>query len=80
LARYTPILSLLARDAIDPFTGAYAHRIRACLGEDCSLFFVDRSHPGSRRWCTMAACGEKASSATYRKTPPGHATEVAQRH
>lgn len=64
------ILSMLARDAIDLFSGPYAHRIRACRGADCSLYFVDHSRPGSRRWCAMAACGEKASSATYRKRHP----------
>jgi predicted RNA-binding Zn ribbon-like protein len=66
------ILALLARDAIDLFTGPYALRIRECTGHDCSLFFVDRSRPGSRRWCAMASCGEKASSATYRKRHPGY--------
>jgi predicted RNA-binding Zn ribbon-like protein len=66
------LLSLLARDAIEMLGGPYAHRIRACLAGDCSLFFVDRSRPGSRRWCTMAACGEKASSATYRRRHPAH--------
>jgi predicted RNA-binding Zn ribbon-like protein len=66
------VLSLLARDAVDLFTGPYALRIRECTAHDCSLFFVDRSRPGSRRWCAMAACGEKASSATYRKRHPGY--------
>ena len=66
------ILALLARDAIDLFTGPYALRIRECTAHDCSLFFVDRSRPGSRRWCTMASCGEKASSATYRQRHPGY--------
>lgn len=66
------ILALLARDAIDLFTGPYALRIRECVAPDCSLFFVDRSRPGSRRWCAMAACGEKASSATYRQRHPGY--------
>jgi predicted RNA-binding Zn ribbon-like protein len=61
------ILSIIARDAIDLFSGPYAHRIHACRAPDCSLFFVDRSRPGTRRWCAMAACGEKASSATYRQ-------------
>lgn len=66
------ILAVLARDTIDLFGGPLHHRIRACLGHDCSLFFVDRSRPGNRRWCTMAVCGEKASSATYRKRHPGN--------
>ncbi|WP_166462901.1 CGNR zinc finger domain-containing protein [Amycolatopsis acidicola] len=66
------ILAMLARDTIDLFGGPLQHRIRACIGHDCSLFFVDRSRPGNRRWCTMAACGEKASSATYRKRHPAN--------
>ena len=61
------ILAILARDTIDLFTGPQRNRIRACIGHDCSLFFVDQSRPGTRRWCAMAACGEKASSAAYRK-------------
>lgn len=61
------ILAILARDTIDLYTGPYRERVRACIGHDCSLFFVDRSRPGTRRWCAMAACGEKASSAEYRR-------------
>lgn len=61
------ILSIIARDAIDLFSGEYRDRLRRCLGHDCSLYFVDRSRRGIRRWCSMAACGEKASSATYRR-------------
>jgi predicted RNA-binding Zn ribbon-like protein len=64
------VLAIVARDAIELFTGSFRDRIRACIGHDCSLFFVDRSRPGSRRWCAMAACGEKASSATYRRRHP----------
>ncbi|MBK1783723.1 ABATE domain-containing protein [Prauserella sp. ASG 168] len=70
-APVTASLALVARDAVELFTGPLAHRIRACIGHDCSLFFVDRSRPGSRRWCAMAACGEKASSASYRQRHPG---------
>ncbi|KLL93448.1 hypothetical protein NJ76_31995 [Rhodococcus sp. IITR03] len=61
------ILSIIARDAIDLFSGEYRDRVRRCLGHDCSLYFVDRSRRGIRRWCSMAACGEKASSAAYRR-------------
>lgn len=68
------LLAVVARDTVDLLSGPYVHRIRACLGPDCSLFFVDRSRPGSRRWCAMAACGEKASSATYRRRHPANAT------
>jgi predicted RNA-binding Zn ribbon-like protein len=66
------ILAIVARDTVELFTGRYGNRIRACIGHDCSLYFVDRSRPGSRRWCAMAACGEKASSATYRQRHTGN--------
>jgi len=66
-APLSDILSIIARDAIDLFSGEYRDRVRRCLGHDCSLYFVDRSRRGARRWCTMAACGEKASSAAYRR-------------
>jgi predicted RNA-binding Zn ribbon-like protein len=66
------ILAIVARDTVGLFTGRYGNRIRACIGHDCSLYFVDRSRPGSRRWCAMAACGEKASSATYRQRHTGN--------
>lgn len=61
------ILSIIARDAIELFSGEHHDRVRRCLGHDCSLYFVDRSRRGNRRWCSMSACGEKASSAAYRR-------------
>ncbi|WP_143544969.1 MULTISPECIES: CGNR zinc finger domain-containing protein [Nocardiaceae] len=61
------VLSIVARDAVDLYSGPYRDRIRRCLGHECSLYFVDRSRQGNRRWCSMAACGEKASSAAYRE-------------
>ncbi|WP_165839474.1 ABATE domain-containing protein [Rhodococcus sp. Eu-32] len=67
------VLAIVARDAVELFSGKYHDRIRRCLGHDCSLYFVDRSRQGVRRWCSMAACGEKASSATYRKRHSGPA-------
>jgi predicted RNA-binding Zn ribbon-like protein len=69
------ILSIIARDAIALFTGEHHDRIRRCLGHECSLYFVDRSRRGNRRWCSMAACGEKASSAAYRRRN-GAATRI----
>ncbi|MFT4045028.1 MAG: ABATE domain-containing protein, partial [Gordonia sp. (in: high G+C Gram-positive bacteria)] len=55
----TAILSLIAREAVELFTGTHRERLRLCLGHDCSLYFVDRSRLGNRRWCSMAACGAK---------------------
>lgn len=34
-------------------------RIRACGNPDCILFFFDDSKNGTRRWCSMATCGNR---------------------
>jgi hypothetical protein len=40
-------------------------RIRCCEGEGCVLVYYDSSRNGSRRWCDMAACGNRAKSAAH---------------
>jgi len=41
-------------------------RIKACPGPDCGWVFHDRSRNGSRRWCDMAACGNRAKGSAFR--------------
>jgi predicted RNA-binding Zn ribbon-like protein len=62
----TQLVSTVARDAIDLFTGAYAHRIRECGAPDCRLLFVDTSRPGRRRWCAMEHCGNREKVRAFR--------------
>lgn len=62
----TGLLSTVARDAVDLFTGAYAHRIRTCGADDCRLLFVDTSRPGKRRWCSMERCGNRHKVRAHR--------------
>jgi predicted RNA-binding Zn ribbon-like protein len=40
-------------------------RIRRCDGELCVLVYYDTSKNGSRRWCDMAACGNRAKAAAH---------------
>jgi predicted RNA-binding Zn ribbon-like protein len=60
------ILSTIARDAIDLLAHEDPRRVRECAAEDCSLLFHDASRPGSRRWCSMAGCGNRAKTTRYR--------------
>lgn len=53
-------LSTVARDAIELFSSTLAERIRICAADDCGLLYVDTSRPGSRRWCSMEWCGDRA--------------------
>lgn len=43
------------------------NRIRVCSAEDCQWVFVDYSRPGTGKWCTMKACGNRAKNKTYRQ-------------
>lgn len=40
-------------------------RIRACAHPDCVLYFFDTSKNGTRRWCSMAGCGNRAKAARH---------------
>ena len=58
---------LLARAAAEFFARADPARIHRCEGTNCILFFYDVTRSGTRRWCSMAGCGNKAKAASFRK-------------
>jgi predicted RNA-binding Zn ribbon-like protein len=46
-----------------------ADRIRQCEHGRCVLWFLDTSRNGTRRWCSMARCGNRAKAERhYRRT------------
>jgi predicted RNA-binding Zn ribbon-like protein len=42
-------------------------RLRVCADQDCRWAFYDTSRPGSRRWCEMASCGNRAKARRHRE-------------
>lgn len=40
-------------------------RIRPCAHDACVLHFFDTSRNGTRRWCSMAACGNRAKASRH---------------
>ncbi len=40
--------------------------IKRCDGPNCMLLFLDISKNRTRRWCSMAMCGNRAKAASYR--------------
>lgn len=40
-------------------------RIRLCAQPDCIRYFLDTSRNGTRRWCSMALCGNRAKAARH---------------
>ncbi|MFJ4519696.1 CGNR zinc finger domain-containing protein [Streptomyces sp. NPDC088810] len=55
---------LAARSYLDLLTRA-PERIRTCAGGSCILYFFDTSRNGTRRWCSMAACGNRAKASRH---------------
>jgi predicted RNA-binding Zn ribbon-like protein len=70
-----PIPVLLAPvlwSAADLMVGSARQRIRQCANDQCLWLFVDASKSGTRRWCDMAACGNRAKARRhYLKTKQG---------
>ncbi|MEV7598790.1 ABATE domain-containing protein [Kitasatospora sp. NPDC089797] len=40
--------------------------VKACQGPTCTLLFADHTRGRARRWCSMAACGNRAKQAAHR--------------
>jgi predicted RNA-binding Zn ribbon-like protein len=61
------LLVTLAREAVQLFGSDDVELIRQCQSPTCTLYFIDTSRKGDRRWCSMSACGNKAKAAGFRR-------------
>lgn len=41
--------------------------VKACEGPACTLLFADHTRSHTRRWCSMAICGNRAKQAAHRQ-------------
>src|SRR5262245_9334558 len=57
-----PLLAL-ARSAGELLTSDDVRSVRSCPGNHCGWLFLDRR--GSRRWCTMSTCGNRAKARRF---------------
>lgn len=48
--------------AVELLTGESLPRVKACSGDTCGWLFVDGSRNGSRKWCEMRDCGNRAKA------------------
>lgn len=60
------ILAPLAETVAEFLATADFRLVRRCEGEDCVLWFYDRTKAHRRRWCSMAACGNRNKVARFR--------------
>ncbi|MEV0249656.1 ABATE domain-containing protein [Nocardia sp. NPDC050712] len=59
-------LAAIARAAVELFGGPERPRVRQCERPPCTRLYVDLSRGGTRRWCDMTQCGNRAKSAAFR--------------
>jgi len=63
--RYRTLAGLLSPvlwSATDLLGGARLGKLKCCANDRCKWLFVDDSKSGSRRWCSMSACGNRAKA------------------
>jgi predicted RNA-binding Zn ribbon-like protein len=66
------LLAPVLWSAADLLTHAERRRVRRCANDVCLWLFVDESKAGTRRWCDMSSCGNRAKSRRhYLKTKAG---------
>lgn len=65
-ARPHQALGSIARDAVRLFGPDVDGRIRECSADDCALVYLDTSRSGTRRWCSMQRCGNRAKVRAHR--------------
>jgi hypothetical protein len=61
-------------DSLEEVMGAFARlgirgeleRVKICPADDCLWAFYDESRNGSRQWCSMAVCGNRAKARAHR--------------
>lgn len=68
----------VARAASLLLTSPRLERVRECAGEACGWVFMDLSRNGSRRWCDMADCGNRAKARRYRERQRAESKEAAE--
>ncbi|MGD8318854.1 MAG: CGNR zinc finger domain-containing protein [Gemmatimonadota bacterium] len=61
------LLAPVAEAALELLVGADRRRVRRCAADDCASWFLDTSRNGSRRWCSMARCGNRAKVAAFHR-------------
>jgi predicted RNA-binding Zn ribbon-like protein len=59
----------IARAAAELLTREPSAPVRECGGTECTWLFLDHSRGRSRRWCSMASCGNREKARRhYRRT------------
>ncbi len=55
----------IAESAADLLCYGNLANLRKCENQDCILYFYDTTKNHTRRWCSMAGCGNRAKAAAF---------------
>jgi predicted RNA-binding Zn ribbon-like protein len=61
-----PVLRPVVRAAVDLLTSDSLARVRQCADDTCAWLFLDTTRSGTRRWCDMRSCGNRAKVRRFR--------------
>jgi predicted RNA-binding Zn ribbon-like protein len=65
------LLAPVLWSAADMLTRLDRFRVRRCANDECLWLFIDQSKGGTRRWCDMSSCGNRAKARRhYRRVRP----------
>ena len=59
------LVASIAEAAADLLCYGNLANLKKCEGADCVLHFYDTTKNHSRRWCSMAVCGNRAKATTF---------------
>jgi predicted RNA-binding Zn ribbon-like protein len=66
----------VVHDVADLLTSGDLDRVGQCADDRCGWLFLDVSRNGSRRWCSMEACGNRAKARRhYRRSQESQVSE-----
>jgi len=66
------VLAPVLWSAGDLLLNAGQRRIRCCANKECLWLFIDQSKNGTRRWCDMSSCGNRAKARRHYSRIRGH--------
>lgn len=68
----------IVESAADSLVYAELSRVRRCADPRCTRVFLDTSRNGTRRWCDMGTCGNRAKAARHRARSSPHGDDNTQ--
>jgi predicted RNA-binding Zn ribbon-like protein len=75
----TTLLCAVTRSAVTLLGSKLLERVRSCADERCGRFFIDHSRNGTRRWCDMSSCGNRAKQRRMRERNTGRRASLTAR-